>query len=499
VGAGPGDPDLITIKALNILRRADVVLYDRLVDPTLLLETRSGCILVDVGKDSGHHTKTQDEIVELLVEYGSKGLEVVRLKGGDPFLFGRGGEEAEKLFEAKIPFMVIPGVSALLGATAYAGIPVTHRDFSSSVGIATGHVAKEKDHDPVKWRLLAQSVDTIVVFMGVGTIQAITDELMTGGLSPDTPAAVIEHGTTPLQRVVTGNLGCIADISDKERISPPALLVIGNTVALQKQLNWYNPGHLAGLRIGVTRPFDQSKVFTGTLRSLGATPILMPTIKTVVTIDKTEVRNCIDSIASYDYLIFSSTNGVHSFFQALRQHGSDSRVLFGKVVAAIGPVTGETLTGYGITADLTVKTFIAESLLDKILSAGRVSGKKMLLVRSDIGRNVLPEGLKAAGAIVEDVSFYSTQTADLSQYVINMIHDGKIDIITFTSSSTVKGFFSQITPDRVVKIKLASIGPETSKAIRHYSRNPDIEAEEYTTDGLVRALCSYYGKGRTDS
>ena len=496
VGAGPGDPGLITVKALDILRRADVVLYDRLADSSLLLEAKPGCTLIDVGKSSGNHTKTQDEITNLLVEYGSKDLNVVRLKGGDPFLFGRGAEEAEKLSENGIPYVIIPGVSALNAVTTYAGIPVTHRDYSSSFGVATGHGAKEKENDPVKWNKMAGSVDTIVVFMGVGAIENIISELLAGGLSPATPAALIENGCLPSQRIVTSTVGSIVEDARRENISPPALFIAGSTVSLSDKLNWYNPGPLAGLRIGVTRPFAQSKSFAEKLRTLGAMSVLMPTIKTFDSIDTQEVKTVIDKVDTYDYIIFSSTNGVDAFFRALKKRGKDSRTLAEKKIAAIGPVTAEALLDYGIAADVTAKTFIAEGMLEAVLSSEAVKGKKFLLVRSDIGRNTLPEGLKEAGAAVDQAAFYSTQTAELKPAAVDMLKKGKIDIITFTSSSTVVGFFTQISGDELgEKTKIASIGPQTSMAIKNHGRIPDIEAVEFTTAGLAEAIRAYYDKG----
>ncbi len=495
VGAGPGDPGLITVHALDILRRADVVLYDNLVEPSLLLEAKPECVLIDVGKSSGIHTKTQDEITNLLLKYGRKDLNVVRLKGGDPFLFGRGAEEAEKLGEHGIPYVIVPGVSALNAVTTYAGIPVTHRDYSSSFAVATGHGAKEKGNDPVLWQKIAESVDTIVVFMGVGTIEIIIRELLAGGLSPATPAALIENGCQPSQRVVTGTLESIVADARKENIVPPALFIAGSTVSLSGKLNWYKPGPLAGLRIGVTRPFGQSKSFAEKLRASGALPVLMPTIKIVYSIDNKDVMDTIDKVDIYDYLVFSSTNGVDSFFRALKNSGKDSRTLAGKKIASIGPVTAEALLHYGIKADVTATTFIAEGILEAVLSSETVQGKKFLLVRSDIGRDTLPEGLKKAGAMVDQVAFYSTQTADLKPAVIDMLKQGKIDMVTFTSSSTVEGFFTHISEGELGdKTKIASIGPQTSQAIKNHGKMPDIEATEYTTEGLAEAIQAYYDK-----
>ncbi len=491
IGAGPGDPGLITVKALNILRHADVVIYDRLIDTTLLCETLPGCILIDAGKSTEKHTKTQDEIIQLLIKYGRQELEVVRLKGGDPFLFGRGAEEAQCLSEEGIPYVIIPGVSSLNAATAYSGIPLTHRDFASSVGIATGHGAQGKNNDPVRWRELAKSVDTIAVFMGVGNIDTIIEELSAGGLDGETPAALIESGSTPSQRVVIGVLSTIAEDARRENVSPPVLLVIGKTVTLAETLKWYSPGPLAGLRIGITRPLKQSANFCDMLRSHSAQPVIMPVIQTIETIDTEEVSEALKKLDLYDYIVFSSVNGVESFFHALKHYGGDSRSLAGKKVAAIGPVTAETLEKHGITADVTAQRFIAEGLLDELLANGTVKGIRFLLVRSDIGRNTLHDELINAGAHVDEAAFYSTRQAQIMPYTVSMLKNSQIDIITFTSSSTVTSFFNQISAEELGSaVKIASIGPQTSQTLRNFNREPDIEASEYTTEGLVNSILS---------
>lgn len=495
VGAGPGDPGLATVKALDLIRRAEVILYDRLIDPVLLFEARPDCTLVDVGKSSGEHTRPQREITDLLVEYGRQGLEVVRLKGGDPFLFGRGGEEAERLSAEGIPFVVVPGVSALTAATAYAGIPLTHRDRSSSVGVATGHAADDKLEDSVRWEKLAEGVDTVVVFMGVGNLDPITAGLLRGGKSPDTPAALIERGATPRQRTITGTLATIVEIARRERVKAPALFVVGNTVPLADTLGWFHPGPLAGLRIGVTRPRTQSRALAEKLAALGAEPVLIPTIETAETIDTPEVRKALIRIELFDYIAFSSANGVHAFFRALAGIGRDARALAGKNLAAIGPATAEALSGYGIRADMIAETFVAEGLLRTIRGAANIAGMHFLLVRSDIGRDALAQGLRESGAVVEDVVFYSTRAAELSPYARERVRRGDIDLITFTSASTVHGLFSQIPPEEIgPEVVLASIGPQTSKAIAGYGRTVDIEAAEYTVEGLVRAILDRQGK-----
>ena len=489
IGAGPGDPGLITVRGLELIRSADVVLYDRLAAPELLFETSPDCELVDVGKRSGAHSKTQDQITDLLAEYGKKELSVVRLKGGDPFLFGRGAEECERLVEEGIPYAVIPGVSALNAATASAGIPVTHRDFASSVGVATGHGAAGKDDDPVDWKALGKGVDTVVVFMGVGNLDRITQELASGGMSLDTPAALIERGSTPLQRTVTATLGTIAEEAVKQNVKPPSLLVVSGTVSLAGTLQWYKPGPLAGLRIGVTRPFAQSKSFALKLRELGAMPVFMPTIRTEPTIDTPEVGAVLDNIALFDAAAFSSANGVDAFFLALHGRGLDSRALAVKSVTAIGPATADALKKYGIHADIVAETFVAEGLLDAILSAGPVKGKSFCLVRSDIGRDTLADGLREAGADVWQAAFYATRKAVLRGQVIDMVAAGEIDMVTFTSSSTVDGFFEQVPVDTVKgEMQFASIGPQTTLRLKKNGVEPDIEATEYTTAGLVEAI-----------
>ena len=489
IGAGAGDPSLITVRGLDLLRTADVVLYDRLADERLLFETKETCALIDVGKSAGGHTIPQPEITELLVEHGRTGGRVVRLKGGDPFLFGRGGEEAEALADAGIPFEVVPGVSALLAVTAYAGIPVTHRGFASTVGVATGHGAQGKTDDPVRWRELARAVDTVVVFMGVGSLEAITGELMAGGMSPETPAAVIERGATPVQRRITAPLASIAGRAGEESVSSPALFVCGPSVALADKLSWYRPGPLAGLTIGVTRPLRQSEGFTRQLGELGAFPVLMPTIRITHTPGRDDVRETMNRLDEYNVIVFLSTNGVEAFFEVLSAGGRDARALAGKTLAVIGPSTADALRGRGLSADVEAKSFIAEGLLKELLATREVAGKRVLLVRSNTGRETLREGLEQAGAKVDQAVFYETGYSKLRPVVREQVVGGAIDIITFTSSSTVNGFFSQVAPAELPgSVRLASIGPETSAAIRKYGYTPAIEAAEYTGAGLAEAI-----------
>ncbi|MBN1294391.1 MAG: uroporphyrinogen-III C-methyltransferase [Candidatus Latescibacteria bacterium] len=495
VGAGPGDPGLITVKALELLKRADVVLYDRLVDKSLLTHTKPECTLIDVGKSSGEHTINQTGIINILIEIGKKGFEVVRLKGGDPFLFGRGGEEAERLREEGIPFEIVPGVSALTAVPAYAGIPLTHRDYASSVGIATGHGADGKNEDPVRWRNLAQSVDTIVVFMGVGNLDTIIHELMAGGLSSETPAALIEQGTTLSQKVAIGTLATIRENASQVNISSPALLIVGKTVQLHETLQWYNPKPLAGLRIGVTRTLDQSKNFSDKLHQLGAEPILMPTIKIIDTIDTPNVKQVLQKIQSYHCILFFSVNGVESFFRALKKENIASETLDGILIGAIGPATAGACAKYGLDVNIKAETYIAEGMVEAIMEKTDVAAKRFLLVRSDLGRNIVPDCLRMAGASVDEASFYSTQPEMLDPLTIDSISHGEIDIITFTSSSTVDGLFKTISendiPDSVV---FASIGPQTTKTIKKHHKTPEIRASEYTTDGLIEALIKYRRK-----
>ncbi len=492
VGVGPGDPGLATVKAIDLIRRADVILYDRLIDFSLLFEARSDCTLIDVGKSSGDHSVPQREITALLVEYGRKGVETVRLKGGDPFLFGRGGEEAERLSEEGVPFEVVPGVSAMNAVTAYAGIPLTHRDFSSSIGAATGHAADGKLHDAVRWQSLARGVDTIVVFMGVGNLEYIADELMRGGKTPDTPAALIERGATPSQRTVIGALADIAKKAREEHVIPPALLVVGNTVKLARKLQWRRPGPLAGLRVAVTRPRAQSKTLSEMLAAQGAEPALMPVIEIVETIDAPEVKKALDRLDLADFLVFSSANGVDAFFHALRNIGRDARALSGKTIASIGPVTAGALNRHGIAADIVAESFIAEGLLETILDSANIAGMRFFLIRSDIGRETLADGLRRAGAVVEGVGFYSTRPADISPFAKERLQRGEIDIVTFTSASTVHGLFNSLSPDELdTRMILASIGPQTSRALAGYGRKADIEAREYTAEGLVRAILAW--------
>ena len=489
VGAGPGDPGLVTVRALEYIRRADVVLYDRLIDDTLLEETRPDCELIDVGKSAGSHTRTQDEIIALILEHGGRGKEVVRLKGGDPFLFGRGGEEAEALAAADIPFTVVPGVTALTAATAYAGIPLTHRGRSSSMGAATGHGASGRDDDPVDWRALGRGVDTVVVFMGVGNLGTVASELVAGGRSADTPAAVIERGCSPRQRVVTGTLADIADTARNAGISPPALFIAGDTVPLAGTLGWYRPGPLGGLRVGVTRPLSQARDFCTRLRGLGAVPVVMPVIEPVDTIDTDGVARAVGDIETFGLVVFSSANGVDAFFRALSAAGRDTRALAGARLACIGPVTAERLVTHGLTADIVAERYVAEGLRDALTGGADLAGTRVLVVRSELGRTILREGLSAAGAEVVEAVCYTVRPVALRPHIREMIAAGGLDVVTFTSSSTVTAFFDQVPVSELpAQLRFASIGPQTSAALRDKGVEQIVDSKVYTTDGLADAL-----------
>ena len=495
VGTGPGDPGLVTLRALECVRSADVLLYDRLIDDTLLAETSPDCELIDVGKSAGNHTRTQDETIALILEHAGRGKEVVRLKGGDPFLFGRGGEEAEALAAANIQFTVVPGVSALTAATAYAGIPVTHRGRASSVTAATGHGAAGRGDDPVDWRALGRGADTIVVFMGVGNLETVTSEIVAGGRSADTPAALIERGCSPRQRVVTGTLADIADVARNAGVSPPALFIAGDTVPLAETIGWYKPGPLGGLRVGVTRPLSQTRGFCKRLRDLGAMPVVMPVIESVDTIETESVARSVRDIEAFGLVVFSSVNGVDAFFRALSAAGKDARVLAGARLACIGPITAERLTAHGLRADIVAERYVAEGLRDIITEGTGLTGTRALVVRSEVGRTVLREGLEASGADVAEAICYTVRPVPLRPHIRDMISAGGLDVVTFTSSSTVTAFFDQVQVSELpAALNCASIGPQTSATLRDLGMEPMIESEVYTTDGLADALLNTFAR-----
>ena len=477
VGAGPGDPGLITARALELIASADVIVYDRLIPAGALAGARADAELIYAGKEGGGPSVSQEEIQQLLLEHGAAGREVVRLKGGDPFVFGRGGEEAEALREAGIAFEVVPGVTAGVAAPAYAGIPVTHRDAASAVAFVTGHEDPAKPESALDWDALASFPGTLVVYMGVRQLEAITQHLRAAGRPATEPAAVIERGTLADQRVVTGTLETIPAVAEQHGIRAPAVSLFGPVAALSHKLAWLRQRPLAGTTIAVTRARAQASGLASRLRGLGAAVLEAPAIR-IVPVDGPPPE-----LERYDLVCLTSPNGVRLLFERLAAVGRDARALAGATIAAIGPGTAAALREHGVIADVVPERFVAEGLVEALANT---SVKRALVARAAQARDVLPAALRERGAEVDVVALYETVAEPLSGDDLQAIEHA--DYVTFTSSSTVSFFFDAAGDRLGDGTRLVSIGPVTSDALRGRGRKPDVEAGRHDIDGLVEAL-----------
>jgi uroporphyrinogen III methyltransferase / synthase len=477
VGAGPGDPGLLTTRALELIGAADVIVYDRLIPPSALEGARPDAELIYAGKEGGGPSMPQAEIERLLVEHGARARTVVRLKGGDPFVFGRGGEEAEALQAADIPFEVVPGVTAGVAAAAYAGIPVTHRDAASAVAFVTGHEDPTKPESALDWPALASFPGTLVVYMGVRQLAAITERLIAAGRAATEPAALVQRGTFPDQRAVTGTLSTIAAVAASEHIKAPAIAIFGPVAALGDRLQWFQKPPLAGLTVAVTRARAQASDLASRLRSLGAHVVEAPAIK-ILPLDGPA-----PDLQRYDLVSLTSPNGVRLLFERLARGGQDARALAGARIAAIGPGTAAALSERGIGADIVPERFVAEGLVEALAD---VPVKRALIARAADARELLPDALRRRGAEVDVLALYETVAEPLGEAQLAAI--GGADYVTFTSSSTVR-FFLDGAGDRVgYQTRMVSIGPVTSAALRERGLEPDVEAARHDVDGLVDAL-----------
>jgi uroporphyrinogen III methyltransferase / synthase len=498
VGAGPGDPGLITVKGRDCIATADVIIYDYLAAPALLSHARKDAQRIYVGKKGGDHTLPQDQINQLIVEKARQGLTVCRLKGGDPFIFGRGGEEIEELIAAGIDFEVVPGVTSAIAAPAYAGIPLTHRRLASSVTFITGHEDPAKETSSIHWEALANIGGTLVFFMGVKNLPHITGQLLSFGMKAETPVALVRWGTTPSQQTVTGTLETILSVAESAAIRPPSLIVVGDVVSLRDSMKWFENRPLFGKTIVVTRARTQASDMVARLTQLGANCIECPVIKVVPADDDQNLDAAISKIKEYDWLIFTSVNGVDYFFSRLYENEKDFRCLGHLQTAVIGPATAERLKNYGINTDILPESFRAESIIDAFKNE-TVSGKKILLPRAKQSRPILPDELTKMGATVHEVTAYQTiLDADQGQMLIDQLEAGKIDMITFTSSSTVTNFKSLIPADRfdalIKNVTIAAIGPITAETAQKNGFIVHLSADEYTIPGLCEAILRYYKK-----
>jgi uroporphyrinogen III methyltransferase / synthase len=477
VGAGPGDAGLMTVRALELIAAADVVVHDRLIPEGALAGARPDAELVYVGKEGGGPSVDQEEIGALLVSHGRAGREVVRLKGGDPFVFGRGGEEAELLRDAGVAFEVVPGVTAGVAASAYAGIPVTHRDAASAVAFVTGHEDPAKPESALDWPALARFPGTLVFYMGVRQLGAIAEQLMAGGRPGSEPAAVVERGTLPGQRVVVATAATIAEAAGAAAIRAPAISLFGPVAALRERLAWFEARPLAGRTVAVTRARAQASGLAARLRALGAQAIEAPAIR-IAPLDGPA-----PDLARYDLVCLTSPNGVRFLFERLARAGLDARAFAGVRVAAIGPGTAAALDDHGLIADVVPERFVAEGLVEALAD---VPVRRALVARAAEARDVLPDALRDRGAEVDLVALYETVAEPVSEGARTAVTGA--DYVTFTSSSTVRFFFETLSDGLSEGTRLVSIGPVTSEALRRAGREPDVEATRHDIDGLVEAL-----------
>jgi uroporphyrinogen III methyltransferase/synthase len=477
VGAGPGDFGLISARALELIAAADVIVYDRLIPSEALTHAAPGAELVYVGKEGGGRSRPQEEIEALLLEHGRAGRNVVRLKGGDPFVFGRGGEEAEALRAGGIEFEVVSGVTAGVAAPAYAGIPVTHRELASAVAFITGHEDPKKPESALDWQALARFPGTLVVYMGVRQLGQITEQLREAGRDGSEPAAVIERGTFSDQRVVTGTLETIATEAAAAGMRAPAIAVIGPVVALRERLRWAELRPLAGVTVAVTRAREQVSALAATLQALGAGVVQAPAIR-IAPLDGPA-----PDVGRYDLVVLTSPNGVRLLFERLESDGKDARAFAGARVAAIGPGTAAELRQHGVIADIVPERFVAEGLLDALRD---VSIERALLARAAEARDVIPQALRERGVTVDVLALYETVAEPLTESQLDAVRGA--DYLTFTSSSTVRYFLSAGGDRLDHDFRIVSIGPVTSATLRELGLEPHVEAVRHDIEGLVDAL-----------
>ena len=499
VGAGPGDPGLITVKGLQCLQEAEVVAYDRLVDRRLLEEAPSNAELIDVGKVRGERREQQDEINSFLIEKATEGKRVVRLKGGDPFIFGRGGEEAEALERACVPFEIVPGITSAIAAPAYAGIPLTHRKVASSVTIVSGSEDPTKETSSIDWRLLATGSGTLVVLMGWENLPRIVDTLKEHGMASSTPAALVQWGTEPYQRTVTGHLENILERGRQASLTPPVVAVFGQVVNLRDTIHWFDTKPLFGKRVLVPRTRAQASAFSRRLLEEGADPVEIPTIVIQPLEDFTDLDPVLASLPSYAWVVFTSTNGVEAVFQRLGHLGMDTRAFGSTRVCAIGPATASALKEQGIVADFIPSEYVSEAIVEG-LGSKDLKGKPVLLLRAEEGRAALTTGLSQQGALVKEVPVYrTTLPQDSRENARSLLSDDRMDVVAFTSSSTVRNLIELLDGDTnpLKSAIIACIGPITAQTARESGLEVDIMAEEHTIPGLVEALVEHFSLTQT--
>jgi len=500
IGAGPGDPGLITVKGRECIAKADVIIYDHLANEALLSFASADAELIYAGKVGGAHNREQRQINELFVAKARAGKVVARLKGGDPFVFGRGGEECEALAKAGIPYEVVPGVTAGIGAPAYAGIPLTHRDFTASVAFVTGHEHPGKESSEIDWERLSLGSGTVVFYMGMKNLPQITANLVAHGRSPQTPVALIRWGTMPEQEIMTGTLADIAGKAWKAGFKAPVITVVGEVVKLREKLRWFDNRPLSGLGVLVTRAVDQTGEFSGMLAELGARVYECPTIGIAPPEDCTELDRAIASLDGFHWLICTSVNGVKYFFERLALLGLDTRKIGACRVCAVGPKTAAALLPFGVRADLVPLDYKAEGVI-AAFRAMDIKGKRFLFPRGDRARDVIPSSLgELGGEVVAPVAYCNVIPDYLPDPVIHALEERKIDCITFTSSSTVENLVAMLGENRFLHllegVAVAAIGPVTARTCRELGLEVHIEAKEYTLATLTAEMVSYFADKR---
>ena len=494
VGAGPGDLGLVTLRAKELIGRAEVVVYDYLCNPEMLQWAPESAEIIYAGKKADAHTLTQDQINALLVEKTRAGHQVVRLKGGDPFLFGRGGEEALALAAASLGFEVVPGITSAIAVPAYAGIPVTHRGITSHVTFFTGHEDPEKTTSSIDFEALARLGGTQVMLMGVERIDTIARQMLEHGVRPDLPVALIRWGTTSRQEIIRGTLGTIAQRVLEENFAPPAVAVLGEVVALSSDLSWQQERPLAGKRIVVTRTRRQAGALSSQLRDLGAEVMELPTIRIEPPTDLRAFAELVQDAHTYDWIVFTSPNGVTAFFEMFYKLYDDAREIGGTRIAAIGPATAQRVRDFHLKVDLQPKDFVAEAVLEGFKTQGDLENVRILIARAEEARDLLPKGLEALGAIVDVAFAYKTiaEPSDRTAARSRLAAEGA-DMITFTSSSTVENFLALGLPWPKGML-VATIGPITSQTARDRGLTVGVEARQHDIPGLVEAIRQFFAR-----
>ena len=492
VGAGPGNLGLVTLRAKELIETCDVLVYDYLANPELKQWTRSDCEHLYVGKRPNLHAIPQNEIESILVERAKEGKQVVRLKGGDPFVFGRGGEEACRLQEDGIEFEIVPGVTAAFGSAAFTGIPLTHREHSSSISFLTGHEDPDKHTMHVDFEKFAKVGGTLCIYMGMGHISDIADRLMAGGMAAETPVAVIEWATLPRQRSLLATLGTVAAAKDKAGLKPPAVVIVGDVAQYYARINWYESRPLFGKRVAVTRAREQAGELRSRLEAQGAEVVELPLIEIVEEVAK-ESANVFEGIATYNWIVFTSPNGVRYFFKQFHEHFSDLRCLGGARIACIGKSTAKEIQRQHLAVDVMPDTAVAENLADAMLEAESLDSLNILVVTGNRNRDTLVRKLEEGRAIVDMLPVYRNEPTDLSEEPgAQSFREQGVDAVTFTSASTVENFVKQSKQLKLAanaqRPKAVSIGPITSEAMRAKGMPVDAEAKAQTLDSLVQAV-----------